>query len=325
MLLKLTTIVVAFLVWVPVAQAWTWPVQGPVLAPFSFDPAHPYAAGQHRGLDIGAARAGDPVVAPAGGTVSFAGSVPTSGKCLTIETPDGYSVTLTHLGSLALARGAAVVEGAVVGTVGPSGTAEETSPYVHLGIRTTADANGYLDPLGLLPALAPLPSGSTDGSSASAGAGDGSSSAPAPAPTPAPVSEPVAVPAAPAAVSDGAGVVVRGRPAAPHPAQTTRTRVTRRAHRVRGVRRPGSKPKPIARPIAEPRTLRRPFEEPSRGRPATPAPSAPILAPLALGAGPGLVAAVVALATALVRVRRRRRPDASVIPFPDELELRRAA
>jgi hypothetical protein len=25
----------------PVARAWTWPVGGPVLQPFSFDPAHP--------------------------------------------------------------------------------------------------------------------------------------------------------------------------------------------------------------------------------------------------------------------------------------------
>ena len=36
------------------ARAWTWPVDGPVLRPFDFDRAHPYAAGQHRGLDLGA-------------------------------------------------------------------------------------------------------------------------------------------------------------------------------------------------------------------------------------------------------------------------------
>ena len=38
----------------PAAHAWSWPVQGPVLAPFSYDEAHPYASGQHRGIDIGA-------------------------------------------------------------------------------------------------------------------------------------------------------------------------------------------------------------------------------------------------------------------------------
>jgi hypothetical protein len=43
-----------FLVWTPVAQAWSWPVQGPVVQPFVYDEAHPYASGQHRGIDIGA-------------------------------------------------------------------------------------------------------------------------------------------------------------------------------------------------------------------------------------------------------------------------------
>ena len=127
-------------------------MQGPVVQPFSYDEAHPYAAGQHRGIDIGADATGETVVAPAAGTVSFAGTVPTSGKTVTIETADGYSVTLTHLGSIAVAEGATVAEQQAVGTVGPSGTPEVDGPYVHLGIRVTADPNGYLDPLGLLPA-----------------------------------------------------------------------------------------------------------------------------------------------------------------------------
>src|SRR5262245_31693178 len=111
MLLRLTTVLVVFLVWVPVAQAWSWPVQGPVLEPFSYDEAHPYDAGQHRGIDIGASVSGAPVIAPESGTVSFAGFVPTSGESLTIETSDGYSVTLTHLGSIAVAEGGTVAEG----------------------------------------------------------------------------------------------------------------------------------------------------------------------------------------------------------------------
>ena len=77
--------------------------------------------------------------------------MPTNGKSVTIETADGYSVTLTHLGSIAVAKGATVAEQDAVGTVGPSGTPEEAGPYVHLGIRLTADPNGYVDPLGLLP------------------------------------------------------------------------------------------------------------------------------------------------------------------------------
>jgi hypothetical protein len=156
---RLALTVLLFLVWAPVANAWTWPVQGPVLEPFSYDEAHPYAAGQHRGIDIGANAAGEQVVAPAAGTISFAGSVPGSGESVTIQTSDGYSVTLTHLGSMAVSKGALIAEGALVGTIGPSGTAEVDGPYVHLGIRVTSDANGYLEPLGFLPP--PSASGAT--------------------------------------------------------------------------------------------------------------------------------------------------------------------
>src|ERR1043166_3417063 len=136
-----------FLAWTPAAYAWSRPVQGPVLQPFVYDEAHPYAAGQHRGIDLGADAAGETVVAPAAGTVSFAGTVPTNGKSVTIETADGYSVTLTHLGSMSVKKGEVVSENGAVGTIGPSGTPEFDQPYVHLGIRVTADPQGYLDPL----------------------------------------------------------------------------------------------------------------------------------------------------------------------------------
>jgi peptidase M23-like protein len=152
-LIRVVLPVALLLAWAPAAEAWSWPVQGPVLRAFAFDPAHPYDAGQHRGIDIGADAAGESVVAPAAGTVSFAGTVPTSGKCVTIQTSDGYSVTLTHLGSIVVSKGAGVSEGEAVGTIGPSGTPEYSQPYVHFGIRTTSDPNGYLDPLGFLPAV----------------------------------------------------------------------------------------------------------------------------------------------------------------------------
>ena len=137
------------------ALGWTWPVTGPVLTAFSFDPGHPYAAGQHRGIDIGA-DTGAPVVAPVAGTVSFAGSVPGGGQTVTIRTGDGYSVTLVHLGSFGVRRGVTVREGDPVGTVGPSGVPELDVPYVYLGIRRTSDDQGYLDPLLFLPASPPV-------------------------------------------------------------------------------------------------------------------------------------------------------------------------
>jgi hypothetical protein len=151
-LVILLPVLLAFQVGVQPALAWTWPVDGPVLRQFTFG-GDPYAGGQHRGIDIGAP-SGTAVRAPASGRVSFAGTVPGGGRTLTIETADGFSVTLVHLGTIGAARGAGVGEGDAVGTVGPSGEVDLAEPYVYLGIRVTADPNGYVDPLRYLPAPA---------------------------------------------------------------------------------------------------------------------------------------------------------------------------
>src|SRR6266436_6269692 len=76
------------LIVVPSAAAWTWPVKGPVLQKFTMG-ADPYAAGQHRGIDI---------AAPASGKVRWAATVAVSSNCVRIHAADGYSVTLVHLG-----------------------------------------------------------------------------------------------------------------------------------------------------------------------------------------------------------------------------------
>ena len=150
-ILALLPVLLAFQVCVSPALAWTWPVDGPVLRPFAFDRGDPYAGGQHRGIDVGAA-VGGTVVAPVSGTVTFAGAVPGGGLTVAIRTDDGYSATLVHLGSLAVARGASVQEGAAVGVVGSTGQAELGAPHVHLGVRVAADEQGYVDPLAFLPA-----------------------------------------------------------------------------------------------------------------------------------------------------------------------------
>jgi hypothetical protein len=172
----------AFQVGVQPALAWTWPVDGPVLRPFKLGD-DPYAGGQHRGIDIGAPL-GASVRAPAGGRISFVGTVPTSGKSVTIQTPNGHSVTLVQLGTIGVTRGAAVAEGAIVGTIGPSGEPGAAAPHVHLGIRLTSDPNGYLDPLRFLP---PRPAATPEPEPAPA---------PAPEPTPAPAADAPAPPAA---------------------------------------------------------------------------------------------------------------------------------
>src|SRR5689334_6834855 len=158
---------------VPAATAWTWPADGQVLQGYA-NGSDPYAAGQHRGLDVGGMQ-GDPVLAPAAGRVSYAGTLPHYGRSLTIRTDDGWVVTLLHLGTLAVSKGAVVTEGQPVATLGSSGEAEHDAPYVHVGIRHADDEHGYVDPAGLLPAR-PVPA--------------------APEPVPAPPATPAPVPVA---------------------------------------------------------------------------------------------------------------------------------
>lgn len=365
-LLTLTTIfrrlalpVVVFLVWTPAAHAWSWRVQGPVLQPFSYDEAQPYAAGQHRGIDIGADALGEVVRAPADGTVTFAGTVPTNGKVVTIETADGYAVTLTHLGSIAVSKDAALAEGDPVGTIGPSGTAEMDVPYVHLGIRIATDPNGYLDPLDLLP---PIPEAAGSESvpatpQPSANGGSSSSAAPvsAPAPVPPATSAPVATPQGTAVPASRAHAPShqRGRSQASH----ANARPQRHSNRL-----PVSQPEPIA-----PRVARRPHvshRHVSAPVSASQRPVVEVAAPreradldaghelrptvqvarterhpsTASSAPFGLVvngaAALVAIAAAFAAGRRRRRdlagqvPVAQVMPLPRpalERHVRRAA
>jgi hypothetical protein len=177
---RLVLVALVSLVVAPAASAWTWPVRGPVLQAFDFDRAHPYGAGQHRGIAIGAGP-GAAVVAPATGIVSFSGTVPNSGHALTIRTEDGLAVTLTLLGSLQVTRGSVVSEGDEVATAGQD--------PVHLGIREADDDQGYLDPLGFLPA--PEPRAPTTSPAPT--------SSPVPSPAPAPVSAPAAAPVSPSA------------------------------------------------------------------------------------------------------------------------------
>ncbi len=181
----------------PAATAWTWPADGPVVQEFALG-ADPYAAGQHRGIDVGGTP-GDPVRAPAGGHVSYAGTLPHYGRSLTIRTDDGWVVTLLHLGTLGVARGAVVSEGQTVATLGSSGEAEHEAPSVHLGIRHADDEHGYVDPVSLLPprpvAATPVPVVAPPPAPPPVAVAP--PPVPVAAPTPAPAPAPAPVPAAP--------------------------------------------------------------------------------------------------------------------------------
>lgn len=144
------------------AEAWTWPVRGPVIGRFAYARANPFAGGQRRGIDIAASR-GTPVVAACGGRVRFAGQIGTSGR--TVSTACGaYVVSYLHLDRITARRGAQVHAGDPIGTVGTTGRRHEARPHVSFGVRRASDGWGYVDPLRLLPRerasppdLAPLP------------------------------------------------------------------------------------------------------------------------------------------------------------------------
>ena len=135
-----------------VARGWLRPVDGPMLRAFAVGPDR-FAAGQHRGADLGAA-AGTPVRAACGGRVRFAGRVPGGGRTVSVRC-GALVATYQHLGRVAVRRGQRLLPGAAVGRVGRA----RPSPHVHLGARDAA-TGAYVDPLTLIgrapPAGAPI-------------------------------------------------------------------------------------------------------------------------------------------------------------------------
>jgi murein DD-endopeptidase MepM/ murein hydrolase activator NlpD len=124
------------------AGTWTWPVSGPVIRGFD-PPDSPYGAG-HRGVDI-ATPVGTVIVAPAPGTVSFAG--PVGGRLfLTIDHADGVQSTYSWLSTLLVKKGATVAAGAPIATTG-WGHPDLTVPHLHFGVKLN---DAYVDPMAYL-------------------------------------------------------------------------------------------------------------------------------------------------------------------------------
>lgn len=130
------------------ARDWRWPLAGDprVLAVFG-RPAHRWSPG-HRGVDL-AADAGQQVVAPAGGTVTFVGRV-VDRSVVAVETPDGLRSTLEPVVATA-AVGDVVAAGDAVGTVEDLAAGRShcaPSACLHWGVRRGAGREAvYLDPL----------------------------------------------------------------------------------------------------------------------------------------------------------------------------------
>ena len=121
---------------------WAWPVRGAVIRGFD-PPEDPFGAG-HRGIDI-AAPIGAVVVAPASGTVAFAGKV---GGHLFVTLDHGSELTTTYswVSATSVRKGDVVTAGQAFAATG-TGHPDAAVPHLHFGVRL---AGAYLDPLAFL-------------------------------------------------------------------------------------------------------------------------------------------------------------------------------
>ena len=182
-----------------------WPFVGPSKVTLGFGALYSTGEGdssRHRGVDIEAA-AGDRVVAPLSGRVSFAGSVPGVGGgrvgAVTIETSHG-KVTLLPLEGTSVSRGTEVAEGDEIGTVARSGDGSGAGEHLHVGAR---EGDLYVDPMSI---LTPPPAGTVPDAQVGASVG---------APGPVVIGATVAVPVGGAVGAPvGAGVPSGVSPAA---------------------------------------------------------------------------------------------------------------
>ncbi|MEA2361093.1 MAG: hypothetical protein QOD71_238 [Thermoleophilaceae bacterium] len=254
LLIPAATLAAVLLTAAPARADWIWPVRGEVITPYR-NGDDPYAAGQHRGIDI-AADPGTPVVAAAGGEIRFSGTAGSSGLTVSIRTDDGvYDTSYLHLSTTAVRTGERVAAGQRIGAVGTTGVRSAERPHLHFGVREAGSRHAYHDPLAFLPppAVAPERPRTTP--------------APSPAPVPvvpAPATEPVREP-----VSRGAP----GRVPAPRPVPAFRPAPVPRGAPVRlpaphsAPRRapvPRGAPRPVPGPHGAPRAIPVPRGAPRR-------------------------------------------------------------
>ena len=109
-----------------------WPVEGPVIAAFG-----PGTGGQHNdGINIAAPR-GTPVRAAENGVVVYAGNeILGFGNLVLLRHDGGWMTAYAHADSLNVRRGQAVHRGAVIATVGQTGSVDR--PQLHFEVRKSA-------------------------------------------------------------------------------------------------------------------------------------------------------------------------------------------
>jgi murein DD-endopeptidase MepM/ murein hydrolase activator NlpD len=106
-----------------------WPVRGWVTSGFGMR-ASPFGKGKkfHSGVDI-STRRGTPVLAPAGGVVTFAGWEGGFGRMLAINHGHGIVTRYAHLQKIKVKLGQKVERGQAIGSVGNTG--RSTGPHLH--------------------------------------------------------------------------------------------------------------------------------------------------------------------------------------------------
>jgi murein DD-endopeptidase MepM/ murein hydrolase activator NlpD len=109
-----------------------WPVAGWLTSAFG-NRRDPFNGGHdfHPGLDI-SANHGDPVFAPAAGTISSAGANGAYGNLVVMDHGFGIVTKYGHLSKFAVSSGQQVNRGDIVGYVGSTG--RSTSPHLHYEI-----------------------------------------------------------------------------------------------------------------------------------------------------------------------------------------------
>lgn len=181
------------------ARPWQLPVPHAVLRDFHFDTDHPFAAGQHRGIDLAAA-VGEAVRAACAGEVTFAGSLFAAGLAVSIVCGERLTSYL-YLDAITVRRGESVAVGERIGSVGVSKESTLNQSHLHFSVRRQHERWGYIDPLSLVGDLraADAHALATQGSgteSAVSELGPGPERVPVPVPERVPVPVPERVPAA---------------------------------------------------------------------------------------------------------------------------------
>ena len=139
------------------AQHWTGPFVAPaaseVTAGYGLQRVYNgvYAEGYyHKGVDY-AGPTGAPVRAPQDGVVALAGAeragFPLHGNCLGLDHGHGVGSLFLHLDAVAVAEGARVKRGEVIGTIGNTGIS--TGPHLHWGLYVNGacvDPAAWMEP-----------------------------------------------------------------------------------------------------------------------------------------------------------------------------------